>query len=301
MDRLDELKVFVTILDTGSLRAAARRLHRSAPSVTRSLAAIEERVGMRLVQRTTRHLAPTEAGRRLADRAQQLLADYGAILGEASEANPATLRGHLRVTAPTVFGRRHISPIVGSFVDLHPGIRVELVLSDRNFDLIDDGFDVAVRIGRLAESRLVARRVGEVRRILVASPDYVSRKGNPRRPGDLHRHEIVYCSVLSLPLEWRFRSKGRDQVVRLAPRVMLNDIEASVLAVKAGRGIGRHLSYQVFDELASGALMQVLPKFDPPAFPVHLVFASARHLPLHARAFLDHAGRHLSVLPEIHQ
>ena len=301
MDRLDELRVFVTILDAGSLRAAARKLHRSAPSVTRSLAAIEERVGVRLVQRTTRHLAATSAGRQLADRARQLLADYGAVLGEASEANKATLRGHLRVTAPTVFGRRHLSLIVGSFLDMHPAVRVELVLSDRNFDLIDEGVDVAVRIGKMAESRLVARRVGEVRRILVASPDYISRKGNPRRPSDLHRHEIVYCSVLAAPLEWRFRSKGHDQVVRLAPRLMLNDIEAAVLAVKAGRGIGRHLSYQVFDELASGTLVQVLSNFDPPAFPVQLVFASARHLPLHARAFLDHAGRLLSVLPVIHQ
>jgi DNA-binding transcriptional LysR family regulator len=296
MDRLDELKVFVTILDTGSLRAAARRLHRSAPSVTRSLTAIEERVGVRLVQRTTRHLAVTEAGRRLADRARQLLTDYGAVLGEASDANKATLRGHLRVTAPTVFGRRHISPIVGSFLDMHPAVRVELVLSDRNFDLIDEGFDVAVRIGRLAESRLVARRVGEVRRILIASKDYIARNGMPRRPGDLARHEIVYCSVLASPLEWRFRSNGRDRIVRLAPRLMFNDVEAAVLAVKAGRGIGRHLSYQVFDELAAGALVPVLSKFEPPAFPVQLVVATARHLPTHARAFLDHAARLLNAL-----
>jgi DNA-binding transcriptional LysR family regulator len=239
MDRLDELRVFATILEAGSLRAAARRLHRSAPSVTRSLAAIEERVGVRLLERTTRHLAPTEAGRRLADRARQLLSDYGAALGEVTDTREAPLRGLLRVTAPTVFGRRHVSPVVASFLDIHPAVRVELVLSDRNFDLIDEGFDVAVRIGRLASSRQVARRVGEVRRVLVASPDYLARKGTPRRPGDLARHEIVYCAVLASPMEWRFRSSGRDQIVRLAPRLMFNDVEATLLATKMNSRPGR--------------------------------------------------------------
>ena len=300
MDRLDELKVFTTILDAGSLRAAARRLRRSAPSVTRSLAAIEERIGVRLVERTTRHLAPTEAGRRLADRARQLLSDYGAAVGEATDVPEADLRGILRLTAPTVFGRRHIIPIVTSFLDIHPAVRVELVLSDRNSDLIEEGFDVAVRLGPLVESRLVARRVGEVRRILVASTDYLSRKGNPRRPSDLAQHDIVYCGVLQHPMEWRFRRNGREQIVRLVPRIIFNDVEATVLAVKAGHGIGRLLSYQVRDELASGALVELFSKFEATKYPVQLVVTTARHMPSHVRAFLDHAQRLLKVLPAIH-
>ena len=300
MDRLDELKVFTTILDAGSLRAAARRLRRSAPSVTRSLAAIEERIGVRLVERTTRHLAPTEAGRRLADRARQLLSDYGAAVGEATDVREADLRGILRLTAPTVFGRRHIIPIVTSFLDIHPAVRVELVLSDRNSDLIEEGFDVAVRLGPLVESRLVARRVGEVRRILVASTDYLSRKGNPRRPSDLAQHDIVYCGVLQHPMEWRFRRNGREQIVRLVPRIIFNDVEATVLAVKAGHGIGRLLSYQVRDELASGALVELFSKFEATKYPVQLVVTTARHMPSHVRAFLDHAQRLLKVLPAIH-
>jgi DNA-binding transcriptional LysR family regulator len=300
VDRLDELKVFTTILDAGSLRAAARRLRRSAPSVTRSLAAIEERIGVRLVQRTTRHLAPTEAGRRLADRARQLLSDYGAAVGEATDVREADLRGMLRVTAPTVFGREHIIPIVTSFVDIHRAVRVELVLSDRNLDLIAEGFDVAVRLGPLAESRLVARRVGEVRRIVVASTDYLSRKGNPRQPSALAQHDIVYCGVLSHPMEWRFRRNGREQIVRLVPRIIFNDVQATVLAVKAGHGIGRLLSYQVCDELASGALVELFSKFEPTKYPVQLVVTSARHMPAHVRAFLDHAQRLLKVLPAIH-
>ena len=300
MDRLDELKVFTTILDAGSLRAAARRLRRSAPSVTRSLAATEERIGVRLVERTTRHLAPTEAGRRLADRARQLLSDYGAAVGEATDVREADLRGILRVTAPTVFGRRHIIPIVTSFLDIHPAVRVELVLSDRNSDLIEEGFDVAVRLGPLVESRLVARRVGEVRRILVASTDYLSRKGNPRRPSDLAQHDIVYCGVLQHPMEWRFRRNGREKIVRLVPRIIFNDVEATVLAVKAGHGIGRLLSYQVRDELASGALVELFSKFEATKYPVQLVVTTARHMPTHVRAFLDHAQRLLKVLPAIH-
>jgi DNA-binding transcriptional LysR family regulator len=300
MDRLDELKVFTTILEAGSLRAAARHLHRSAPSVTRSLAAIEGRIGVRLVERTTRQLVPTEAGRRLADRARQLLSDYGAALGEATDAREASLRGLLRVTAPTVFGRRHVIPVVASFLDIHPAVRVELVLSDLNLDLIEGGFDVAVRIGRLTESRLVVRRVGEVRRVLVASMEYLSHKGNPRRPSDLARHDVVYCGVLSHPMEWRFRSNGRDQIVRLVPRLIFNDVEATLVAVKAGRGIGRLLSYQVCDELASGTLVRLLSKFEPPVFPVQLVVTTARHMPAHVRAFLDHAGRLLKALSAIH-
>jgi DNA-binding transcriptional LysR family regulator len=300
VDRLDELRVFTTILDAGSLRAAARRLRRSAPSVTRSLAAIEARIGVRLVERTTRHLAPTEAGRLMADRARQLLSDYGAAVGEATDVREADLRGILRVTAPTVFGRRHIIPIVTSFLDIHPAVRVELVLSDRNSDLIEEGFDVAVRLGPLVESRLVARRIGEVRRILVGSTDYLSRKGNPRRPSDLVQHDIVYCGVLQHPMEWRFRRNGREQIVRLVPRIIFNDVEATVLAVKAGHGIGRLLSYQVRDELASGALVELFSKFEATKYPVQLVVTTARHMPTHVRAFLDHAQRLLKVLPAIH-
>ena len=299
MDRLDELRVFTTILEAGSLRAAARRLHRSAPSVTRSLAAIEERIGARLVERTTRHLAATEAGRRLADRARQLLSDYGAALGEATDAHEAPLRGLLRVTAPTVFGRRHVLPVVASFLDIHPNVRVELVFSDRNLDLIEEGFDVAVRLGPLAESRLVARRVGEVRRVVVASADYLARRGKPRQPGDLMRHDVVYCGALSNPVEWRFKNNGRDQIVRLVPRLVFNDVEATVQAVKAGHGIGRLLSYQVCDELAAGTVVRLFSKSEA-VFPVQLVVTTARHMPAHARAFLDHAGRSLKGLRAIH-
>lgn len=168
MVRLDELLVFTTILDAGSLAEAARRLRRSSPAVTRSLAALEDRIGVRLVQRTTRKLAPTEAGRQLATSARKLLAEYSEATGDVSANLDAPLQGLLRVTAPSLFGRWHVTPLVTSFLQAHPGIRIELVLTNSTLDLIEEGFDVAVRIGQLADSRLVARRVADVREVLIA-------------------------------------------------------------------------------------------------------------------------------------
>lgn len=301
MDRFDELMVFTAILDAGSLAGAARRLRRSAPSVTRSLAAIERRAGIRLVQRTTRQLAPTDAGRRLATRARQLIADYGEAMDRGDEQRKTELRGVLRITAPTLFGRWHVTPIVGSFLDLHPEMRVELVLTNRNLDLIKEGLDVALRIGPLTESGLVIRRVGQVRRVLFASPDYLAQRGRPRTLQDLMAHDIVFNSHRPSPPLWRFRGSGRDRVVRLKPRLMVSDVEAVLLAAKAGRGLGRALSYQVADDFASGALIRLLREFEPAARPVQLVVPTVRHMPPAVRAFLDHAAELLRALPVIHE
>src|SRR5262249_15271449 len=163
------------ILDTGSLAGAARQLRRSPPSVTRSLAAIEERMGVRLVQRTTRRLAPTVAGRRLAERARRLIADYRATVGARGKPQKTELRGLIRTTAPTLFGRWHVTPMIMSFLDLHPGVQAELVLTNHNLDLVKEEVDVAVRIGPQTEASLVVRRVGQVRLVLFGSPDYLAR------------------------------------------------------------------------------------------------------------------------------
>src|SRR6266849_1714677 len=294
MDRLDDLTAYLAILDAGSLAAAGRKLRRSPPAMTRSLAALEEHVGVRLIERNTRRLTPTEAGRRLAEHARRMLAEYDEAVRELA-AGP--VRGVLRVTAPRVFGRRHVTPIVASFLDANPGIRVELVLNDRTLNLIEEGLDVAVRIGRLADSSLVARRVGEVRRLLVASPSYLAGRDAPRTPSDLAKHDVIFGA--GRPLEWRVRNAGRDQVVRLTPRLMVNDVDAMLLAVRTGRGIGRPLSYQVAEDLAAHALIRILPEFDPPALPVQLVVPSTRHLATKVRAFLDHAARRLATLSVI--
>jgi DNA-binding transcriptional LysR family regulator len=288
MDRLDELATFLAILETGSLAGAGRRLRRSPPAVTRALAGLEDRVGARLLERTTRRSRPTEAGRRLAEQARAVLAGYGDAVREAAA---APVRGLLRVTAPLVFGRRHVTPIVASFLDAFPGVRVELVLSDRNLDLVGDELDVALRIGALADSGLVARKVGEVRALVVASPGYLARHPAPRTIAELARHDVIATSARG---PWRFA----DGEIRLAPRLIVNEVEAMLLAVRAGRGLGRPLSYQVADDLASGALVRVLADHEPPALPVQLVMPSAR-LSARARGFVDHAARALAQLAVI--
>lgn len=298
MDRLDELATFVAILDAGSLAAAGRKLRRSPPAVTRALAALEGRLGARLVERTTRRLAPTDTGRRLAEQARRLLADHGDLMREAADAS-APPRGLLRVTAPVVFGRKHVTPLVVAFLGLYPDVQIELVLSDRNLDLVEEALDVAVRIGRLADSGLVARRVGEVRRVLVASPAYLAARGTPQEPGDLAAHHTVLASSRPVKLEWRFRegaaARRRERVVRLAPRLIVNDVEAALAAARAGQGVTSALSYQVAGDLAAGALVRLLAAWEPSPLPVQLVVPGTQHMAPRTRAFLDHMARELEA------
>jgi DNA-binding transcriptional LysR family regulator len=296
MDRLDELKVLVAVLDAGSLAAASRRLRRSPPSVTRALAALEDRVGARRVERTTRRLTATEAGRTLAGQARAVLAGYAEAVRDASE---APLRGTVRVMAPVVFGRRHVTPLIIAFLGAHPAVAVDLVLADRNLDLVEEGLDAAVRIGPLADSSLVARRVGEVWRVLVASPGYLAARGTPRTPGDLARHDAIFSSSRPVPVEWRFPDGARGRLVRLAPRLLVNEVEAALVAARMDRGIAMALYYQVADDLAAGVLVRLLPGHEPPPLPVQLVVPSGRHMAPRVREFLDHAARHLGTLEVI--
>jgi DNA-binding transcriptional LysR family regulator len=288
LDRLDELAIFVAVVETGSLIGASRRLRRSPPAVTRALRTLEDRIAVRLVERTTRRLAPTEAGNALAERARALLADYDAVLDGVAQ---APVRGVLRITAPVQFGRRHVAPVVSVFLNEHPDVHVELTLNDRNLDLIEERLDVAIRIGPLADSTLVARPVGNVRRIVVASPEYLARRGVPRTPSDLATHETIFGMARSPAREWRFGPSQRGAVVRLSPRLLVDDIEAQVHAALAGRGVARLLSYQVTAELAAGTLVRILQDFEPEPLPVQLVTSSRSHLSPTIRAFLDCAVR----------
>jgi DNA-binding transcriptional LysR family regulator len=298
MDRLDELSVFIAIVDAGSLAEAGRRLRRSPAAVTRILASLEDRLGVRLIERTTRRLAPTEAGRQLAENARRLLADYGETMRAAGADEP--LRGRLRITAPVVFGRVHITPLVASFLRAHPRICVEIFFSDNNVDLIEEEIDVAARIGPLADSTLLARRVGEVRKLVVASPGYVAEHGEPASVGDLANHQVIFTSGRPVPFEWRLLEEGRERGVRLTPRLIVNQVEAALSAAREGLGVARALSYQVADDLAAGRLVRLLAHAEPPPSPVHLVTASARHMAARTRAFLDHAADSLKYVSAIH-
>lgn len=293
MDRLDELAIFVRIVEEGSLVRAASRLRRSPPAVTRALASLEDRIGRRLIDRTTRRLAPTEAGRALYDRARALVVDYEAATAGAPD---APVRGLLRLTAPVQFGRRHIAPIVARFLDVHDGVEVELMLGDRNIDLIEEGIDVALRIGRLADSSLSARRVGHVRRLWVASPAYLKRRGTPRTPADLAGHEAL-LGTLAGNTEWQFAGARRGAPPRLNGRLRVDDVETRLRAAREGRGIAQLLSYQVADELAAGKLVRLLQAWERPPLPVHLLTKGRAHRAPKIDAFLDFAARRLVALP----
>jgi len=206
------------------------------------------------------------------------------------------MRGRLRITAPNVFGRRHVTPAIIGFLDRHPGIQVEIILNDRNMDMIEHGLDIAVRIGPLPDTGMVARRVGEVRRVLVASPAYLAQRGTPRHPRELESHAVIASTVRGPGNEWEFSEDGLPLQVRIAPRLMVNEIEAILMAVEAGRGIGRPLSYQVTDQLAAGTLLRLLPQFEPAPFPVHLLVPSARHMAPRVRACFDHLAGQLGAL-----
>ena len=246
-----------------------------------------------LVDRTTRRLAPTEAGRALYDKARSLMQDYEAA---TSGARDAPVRGLLRVTAPVQFGRRHIAPIVSRFLDAHDGVEIELLLNDRNIDLIEEGVDVALRIGRLADSTLAARPVGQVRRLWVASPAYLARRGTPRAPGDLARHEAVLGTSHGTT-DWVFAGARRGAPVHMTGRLRVDDVETRLRAARDGRGVAQLLSYQVADDLAAGRLMRLLQAWEQPPLPVHLVTKGRAHRAPKIETFLDFAAKRLRALP----
>lgn len=293
MDRLDEFAIFVRIVEEGSLVRAAQRLRRSAPAVTRALAALEDRLGVRLIDRTTRRMAPTEAGRALYERARAVVADYESAAAGARE---APVRGLLRIAAPVQFGRRHVAPLAARFLDSHESVEIELLLNDRNVDLIEEGIDVAVRIGALADSSLVARPVGHVRRQWVASPGYLARHGTPKAPSDLAGHEALLGTSRGA-MEWTFGGRRRGAPPHLAGRLRVDDIETRLRLAREGRGIAQFLSYQVAEDLAAGRLVRLLRSYEPPSLPVQLLTKGRAHRAPKIDAFLDFAAGRLSGLP----
>src|SRR3954471_3667845 len=227
------MRLFVAALEAGSLAAAGRRPGHSAPAMHRMVAAMEERLGVRLLERSTRRLAPTQAGRRLAEHARRLLADYAEAMAEAAGEGTAP-RGTLRVAAPLVFGRLHVAPVVTGFLAAQPAVTAELQLADRNVDLLEEAIDVALRIGPLHEGGLVARRVGSVPRLVAASPGYLATRGTPAVPGELAGHDIVEFHSRVTPSEWRFTGPAGGEVTqRVAPRFAVNEARAAVAAAVA--------------------------------------------------------------------
>lgn len=299
MDRLNELELFCEIASLGSLAAAARKSGRPASAVTRTLNALEERLGVRLVERTTRRSALTGAGQRLAQHARRLLDDFEAAMADTA-GSAAAPTGTLRVTAPLLFGQKHMAPLVSKFLDAFPEVSVELSLADRIIDLIEEGIDVALRIGVLADSTLVTRRVGSVSRVIVASPAYVARCGAPASPSELPQHAIVSLATTAAGEEWHLRDHdGTPQTFKVRSRYTVNKAELAITAALEGRGLMSTFSYQVAGHLRSGRLLRLLEANEPPPVPVQLVFPSNRHMSGRLRAFLDFATPRLRRISDI--
>ncbi|MBL9013749.1 MAG: LysR family transcriptional regulator [Myxococcales bacterium] len=286
MDRLDALRAFTLAVDRGSLSAAGRQLARSPASITRAIAALEDRLGAPLLVRTTRALKLTEAGERFLPTARRVLDELDVAEAAATATAGREPHGQLTVTAPVLFGSLHVRPLVESYLASHAGVRVRLLLLDRVVNLVDEGVDIAVRIAHLPDSALIATAVGAVRRLAVASPAYLARHGTPRKPADLAAHRCISSLGLTPSETWTFR-RGRAIQVRVAPVLSVNHAESAIGAAAAGAGITCALSYQVADHLERGALVRLLPAFEPPPVPVQLVFPAAGARAAKVRAFLE--------------
>ncbi|RZI80814.1 MAG: LysR family transcriptional regulator [Rubrivivax sp.] len=306
MDQLDSMRVFVTVADAQSFAGAARQLKCSPAAVTRAVAALEQHLGARLLHRTTRSLRLSEAGERYVADCRRILSALQEADAVASGAHVEP-QGHLVVTAPVLFGRIHIAPLLLDFLQVHPRLSAQALFVDRLVHLVEEGVDVAVRIAHLPDSSLTAVRVGSVRRVVVASPDYLAQRGEPTTPEQLGEHDAIGLAPSGGPVApWRFARPGHprsDLQASPSPRLQLssNDSEVGIAAACAGRGLTRAMSYQVANDVAAGRLCIVLAPFEPEPIPVHLVHPEGRRAAAKVRAFVDHAVAHLRAQPALNQ
>lgn len=292
MDRFQELKVFVAVAETGGFAKAADRIGSSPPAVTRTVAGLEQRLGTELFARTTRRVHLTETGKLFLERARSLLSDLESAESEITgEARMPT--GRLTVTASVTLGRSMLPPVVMGFLNAHSRVSAKVLLLDRVVNLVEEGIDVAVRIGELPDSTLIARQVGEVRRMLVASPGYLTKRGTPRTASDLKLHSIVAFTGLMPNNEWTYYGEKGASRVTLQPRFEINDATAAIAAAEAGNGITIALSYMVAKPIREGRLVPVLMNLCPPAVPVQLVYPESRLVAPKVRAFINYAAPRL--------
>lgn len=292
MDRLEAMAVLLQVVEQGNLSAAGRKLGVPLTTISRKLAELERHLGARLVLRSNRHVTLTEAGQAYVAASKRILAAVTEAEEAASGAFTAA-RGDLNITAPLVFGRLHVVPVVTEFLRIYPDIDIRLTLADRMLHLQDDHVDLALRIGTLPDSSLKAVRVGAVRRVVCASPAYLSRHGTPMQPADLGQHQCVTFTGLMTAERWVFQTDGAEKSVQVRSRLAVNTAEAAIDAAIAGLGLTRVLSYQIAAAQSSGQLQTVLQPFEPAAVPVSLLFDGQSALPLKLRAFLDFAADRL--------
>jgi DNA-binding transcriptional LysR family regulator len=294
MDRIEAMALFVTAIETGSLSAAARRHGRSPASVTRAVALLEADAGETLLLRSTRKLSLTTAGERHLAVWKEVLEKLG---GLRRDDHSPQLRGNILLTAPELFGQTAVMPLIETFLAAHPLIAVRALLVNRVVNLVGEGVDVAVRLAPLADTMLTAVRIGEVRTLLCASPTYLAEAGVPTTPTDLEGHACIGLDVTAEAEQWAFSasrtSARRRRAVRIAPRLSVNSMAAAIDAAIRGQGIVQARSYQVAEAMADGRLRPLLPSWEPPRSPAHLVFSPERAAHPSVRALIDHLKRAL--------
>jgi DNA-binding transcriptional LysR family regulator len=281
MDRIDAMTAFVAVADLQGFAPAAHKLGLSPSNVTRLIAALEDRLGARLLQRTTRSVALTDIGARYLERARRIIADVeeAETSAQAERTQPS---GRLVVSAPIGFGRLHVSPVMSAYLQRYPDVGGELRLSDRMINLVEDGVDLAVRIGHLADSSL-ARSVGDMRRIVVASPEYLKRRGEPDTPATVLSHDTIQFGTS----DWDFVEDGREVRAASTPRFITNSADAALLHAEQGGGLTRVLAYQAAEAIEGGRLKIVLEEFEQAPLPIHVVYPTSRLLSAKVRAFVD--------------
>jgi DNA-binding transcriptional LysR family regulator len=295
VDRLDSMKVLLAVIEDGSLSAASRVLGAPLATVSRKISDLEAHLGTRLLIRSSRKLALTDAGQNYVIACKRILEQVAdAERAAAGEYNAP--RGELTLAAPIAFGRRRILPVAADFLKAYPDIDLRITLSDRISHILDEHIDLAIRIGELADSAFIAKRVGEVRKVVCASPEYFSMRGTPAKPADLAPHDCITFDALMSANAWIFPVGKQEEAVTVRSRLVINTAEAAVDAAIAGVGIARVLSYQVARALQEGKLVLALQAYEAPSWPVSLVHAGQGPLPLKVRAFLDFAAPRLRAM-----
>ncbi len=302
MDKLDALRAFLAVAERASFAAAARGLRWSPAAVTRAVAMVEAELGVTLFHRTTRVVRLTEPGALYAEQCRRILAELEAARSQV-RGEDAAPRGTLAITAPVVFGRLHVMPIAEALAAAHPALAIRLTFVDRVTHLVEEGFDIGVRIGALPDSALVAVPLTEVRRVVVASPGYLAARGEPMVPDDLRHHAIIAFDGVEATDVWRFAAAGplpgAGATVSIAPRLTVNSADAAIAAVLRGQGITRVLSYQVEETVGQARLRALLQAYELPSVPVSLVYQASRRSSANIVAFVREArARFRSPAPE---
>jgi DNA-binding transcriptional LysR family regulator len=298
MDRLDAMEMFVRIVETGSFSAVARQLGTTQPTVSKQLTALEKRLGTRLLQRSTRRLSVTESGQAYYERCKRIVDAVREAEGTLGRLQ-TSLTGNLNVNTSIALGEMFVASVILKFQQRYPQIAVELTLNDRFIDLVEEGADVAIRIGRLADSTLVARRLGSTRRLTVATPGYLERRGVPAHPADLADHNCLLYSYLSTGNEWHFQGPDGEIRVRVSGAFKSNSGHTLLQAVRAGMGIAMGPDWLMHDLLASGEVRAILTEYAPRALDINAVYPSNRLVSAKMRAFVEFLQQEFAQIPAL--